>query len=128
LWWTQQGIYSQNGTYELISRNSLIEAIRVYSARPKLIYRNTQVAVVSSSAMAPAGVEFVDRTRRRIAVRLLPFLFILYIANYLERTSVAYAALGMSRDLGFLDSVVGMGMGIFFSYLMLQIPGALVVE
>jgi ACS family tartrate transporter-like MFS transporter len=87
------------------------------------------LAVVPSSAIAPAGVEFVDRARRRIALRLLPFLFILYIANYLDRTSVAYAALGMSRDLGFVDSVLGMGMGIFFiSYVALQIPGALLVE
>jgi len=29
---------------------------------------------------------------------LLPFLFILYITNYLDRTSEAYAALEMSRD------------------------------
>lgn len=87
------------------------------------------MAVISSSAIAPAGVEFVDHARHRIAVRLLPFLFILYIANYLDRTSVAYAALGMSRDLGFADSVLGMGMGIFFiSYVALQIPGALLVE
>jgi ACS family tartrate transporter-like MFS transporter len=87
------------------------------------------VAVVPSSAIASAGVEFVARARRRIALRLLPFLFILYIANYLDRTSVAYAALGMSRDLGFVDSVLGMGMGIFFiSYVALQIPGALLVE
>jgi ACS family tartrate transporter-like MFS transporter len=87
------------------------------------------VAVVPSSAIASAGAEFVDRARRRIALRLLPFLFILYIANYLDRTSVAYAALGMSRDLGFVDSVLGMGMGIFFiSYVALQIPGALLVE
>jgi MFS family permease len=62
-------------------------------------------------------------------MRLLPFLFILYIANYLDRTSVAYAALGMSHDLGFSDRVLGMGMGIFFiSYVALQIPGALLVE
>ena len=62
-------------------------------------------------------------------MRLLPFLFILYIANYLDRTSVAYAAIGMSRDLGFSDRVFGMGAGIFFiSYVALQIPGALLVE
>jgi MFS family permease len=62
-------------------------------------------------------------------VRLLPFLFILYITNYLDRTSVAYAAIGMSRDLGFSDRVFGMGAGIFFiSYVALQIPGALLVE
>jgi MFS transporter, ACS family, tartrate transporter len=62
-------------------------------------------------------------------LRLLPFLFILYTTNYLDRTSVAYAAIGMSRDLGFSDRVFGMGAGIFFvSYVALQIPGALLVE
>ena len=70
-----------------------------------------------------------EHTRRRIALRLLPFLFVLYIANYLDRTSVAYAAIGMARDLGFNDHVLGMGIGIFFvSYVTLQIPGALLVE
>jgi len=42
---------------------------------------------------------------------------------------VAYAAIGMSRELGFSDSVFGMGAGIFFvSYVALQVPGALLVE
>jgi ACS family tartrate transporter-like MFS transporter len=87
------------------------------------------VAVVPSRAIAPSSVEFADRTRHHIAVRLLSFLFILYITNYLDRTSVAYAAIGMSRELGFSDRVVGMGIGIFFiSYVALQIPGALLVE
>ena len=70
-----------------------------------------------------------SRTRHHAALRLLPFLFVLYIANYLDRTSVAYAAIGMSRDLGFSDQVFGLGVGIFFvSYLALQIPGAILVE
>jgi ACS family tartrate transporter-like MFS transporter len=75
------------------------------------------------------GAGVGDHTRHLIALRLLPFLFILYISNYLDRTSVAYAALGMSRDLGFSDRVFGLGAGIFFvSYVALQIPGALLVE
>jgi len=87
------------------------------------------VSVVASSAIAPAAAKVADHTRHRIGMRLLPFLFILYIANYLDRTSVAYAALGMSRDLGFSDRVLGFGMGIFFiSYVAGQIPGALLVE
>ena len=87
------------------------------------------MAVTTSRAMAPAATQFADRTRHHIAMRLLPFLFILYITNYLDRTSVAYAAIGMSRDLGFSDRVFGMGVGIFFiSYVALQIPGALLVE
>ena len=86
-------------------------------------------AVDPSHAIAPIAVEVADCTRRHIAVRLLPFLFILYITNYLDRTNLAYAALGMSRDLGFSDRVFGLGAGIFFiSYVALQIPGALLVE
>jgi MFS family permease len=62
-------------------------------------------------------------------LRLLPFLFVLHIANYVDRTNLAYAALGMSRDLGFSDHVFGLGAGIFFlSYLVLQVPGARLVE
>jgi ACS family tartrate transporter-like MFS transporter len=70
-----------------------------------------------------------DHARHYIALRLLPFLFVLYVTNYLDRTSVAYAAIGMARDLGFDDRVFGMGIGVFFlSYVALQIPGALLVE
>ena len=70
-----------------------------------------------------------DHTRHQVALRLLPFLFILYIVNYIDRTNVAYAAIGMTRDLGFTDRVFGLGAGIFFvSYVSLQIPGALLVE
>jgi len=77
----------------------------------------------------PTSVELADRTRRHIAARLLPFLFILYVANYIDRTNLAYAALGMTRDLGFTDRIIGLGVGIFFiTYVAGQIPGALLVE
>jgi ACS family tartrate transporter-like MFS transporter len=69
------------------------------------------------------------QTRRQIGLRLLPFLFLLYIVNFLDRTSVAYGALGMTRDLGFTDHVFGLGFGIFFAgYITLQIPCAMLVE
>jgi MFS transporter, ACS family, tartrate transporter len=84
---------------------------------------------VHSHAIASATAAIAGRTRRHIAVRLLPFVFLLYITNYLDRTSVAYAALGMARDLGFDDRVFGLGIGIFFlSYVALQIPGAILAQ
>jgi len=47
----------------------------------------------------------------------------------MDRTNVAYAMIGMSRDLGFSNRVFGLGAGIFFlSYLALQMPGAVLVE
>ena len=70
-----------------------------------------------------------ESARTRIAWRLLPFLFLLYVANYLDRTNIAYATLGMKGDLGLSDSVFGTASGIFFiGYFALQIPGALLVE
>src|SRR3954463_10964033 len=67
--------------------------------------------------------------RSRIAWRLLPFLFLLYVVNYLDRTNIAYATLGMKGDLGLTDPVLGTASGIFFiGYFLLQIPGALLVE
>ena len=87
------------------------------------------MVVASSITSAHVVTQLADRTRHRIAWRLLPFLFILYIVNYVDRTNIAYAAIGMSRDLGFSDQVFGLGAGIFFvSYVALQIPGALLVE
>ena len=84
---------------------------------------------VPSHAIGPATAAVAGRTRRQIGVRLLPFVFVLYIINYLDRTSVAYAAIGMARDLGFNDRVFGLGIGIFFiSYVALQIPGAILAQ
>jgi MFS transporter, ACS family, tartrate transporter len=84
---------------------------------------------VHSQVIASDAASAAQHTRRRIAVRLLPFVFVLYITNYLDRTSVAYAAIGMSRDLGFDDRVFGLGIGIFFlSYVALQIPGAMLAQ
>lgn len=79
--------------------------------------------------MASAATDVGASARSRIAWRLLPFLFLLYVANYLDRTNIAYATLGMKGDLGLSDSVFGTASGIFFiGYIALQIPGALLVE
>lgn len=76
-----------------------------------------------------SGYVHEAHTRQLVGVRLLPFLFVLYVVNYIDRTNLAYAAVGMSRTLGFGDRVFGFGAGVFFiSYLALQIPGARMVE
>ena len=69
------------------------------------------------------------RARRRIAVRLLPFVFLLYVIAYLDRQNLATAALQMPHDLGFDDRVIGLGAGIFsLGYVILEIPGTMIVE
>lgn len=69
------------------------------------------------------------RTRRKIALRLLPFIFLLYIINFVDRTNVGVAKLRMVDEPWFNDEVFGFGAGVFFiGYLALEIPGALIVE
>jgi ACS family tartrate transporter-like MFS transporter len=59
----------------------------------------------------------------------LPFLFTLYLVNYIDRVNVSFAALRMSADLGFSDRVYGLGAGIFFlTYVLFEIPGTILVE
>ena len=77
----------------------------------------------------PPRLAVEQSARRRIALHLLPFLWLLYVVAFLDRVNVAYAALEMSHDLGFSDRVFGLGAGIFFiGYVLLEIPGALIVE
>src|SRR2546423_15555125 len=74
-------------------------------------------------------LEVAQRARNRIAWRLLPYLFLLYIIAFLDRMNVGAAALQMPGDLGFSDRAVGLGAGIFFlGYFLLEIPGALIAE
>src|SRR5882762_1251097 len=70
-----------------------------------------------------------QRARRRIAYRLLPFVFLIYVVNYIDRVNVSFANLRMSADLGFSDSVYGLGVGMFYvTYVLFEIPGAIIVE
>ncbi len=74
-------------------------------------------------------VELAERTRVRVTRRLIPYLIFIYILAYLDRANVGIAKLQMQRDLNFDDAVIGFGAGIFFlGYLLLDIPGSLIVE
>ena len=72
---------------------------------------------------------FEHATRRRISIRLLPFVFLLYVISYVDRVNVSFANLRMSADLRFSDRIFGLGAGIFFvGYILFEIPGAVIVE
>jgi ACS family tartrate transporter-like MFS transporter len=86
---------------------------------------------MSARKLTPGGAsaDFELATSRRIAKRVLPFLFLLFVIAFLDRVNVSYAALEMMHDLNFSDRVFGLGSGIFFvGYLLFEIPGCLIVE
>ena len=81
--------------------------------------------------MSPTAeaLPIAERTRRRITRRLVPFLFLLYVVAYLDRVNLSYAGLEMTKELHFSNEVFGYGSGIFFiGYVLLEIPGTLLVE
>jgi len=84
---------------------------------------NPATEVASASLVNP------DALRRKVAWRVLPLVFLLYIVAYLDRANVGFAKLAMKDDLKFSEQVFGLGFGIFFiGYQLLEIPGALLVE
>jgi MFS transporter, ACS family, tartrate transporter len=72
------------------------------------------------------GTDIGTKVVSKLTRRLLPFLFLLYIVNYLDRINVGFAALQMRGQLGFSDKVYGLGAGIFFAgYFFFQVPSNL---
>jgi MFS transporter, ACS family, tartrate transporter len=70
-----------------------------------------------------------DAILRRAAWRLVPFILAMYIAAFLNRVNVGFAALTMNQDLGFSPEVYGWGTGVFFlGYLVFEVPSNLIME
>jgi D-galactonate transporter len=64
-----------------------------------------------------------------VTLRLLPFLFLCYLLAYLDRVNVGFAKLQMQGDLGFSDTVYGIGAGIFFiGYFLFEVPSNMILE
>jgi len=70
-----------------------------------------------------------DAIYRKVGWRLLPLLFIGYVAAYLDRVNVGFAKLDMQSALQFSDTVYGLGAGIFFlGYFIFEIPSNVILH
>ena len=66
---------------------------------------------------------------RKVAWRLLPFLFLLYVVNILDRVNVGFARLQMLDDLHISEQAYALGAGIFYiGYLIFEIPSNLILS
>lgn len=74
------------------------------------------------------NAELGRETMRRVTVRLLPFLFLLYVVNWMDRENVGFAALQLNRDLRLSGTAYGLGAGIFFvGYTLFDVPSNLIL-
>src|SRR5215469_5140614 len=65
----------------------------------------------------------------KVSRRLIPFLFLLYVVNILDRVNVSFARLGMLTDLDMGEGVYALGSGLFYiGYLLFEVPSNLILS
>ncbi|WP_327095910.1 MFS transporter [Nocardia vinacea] len=77
------------------------------------------------------GTPEVSRaTLRKVTIRLVPYLGLLYFINYLDRVNIGFAGpSGMKTELGLTETAFGFASGIFFiGYLVLEVPSNLALH
>ncbi|GBF99705.1 MFS transporter [Raphidocelis subcapitata] len=81
----------------------------------------------SAEGSAPAAAE-VETALRKVGRRLIPLCMGVAIANHMDRSNLAYAALTFNRDLGFDGRVYALGTALFYAAFMLcMVPSNLVM-
>ncbi len=77
----------------------------------------------------PATIPDLEaRVARKLRVRILPFVMLLYFVSFLDRVNVGFAAFSMSESIGLNASMFGFGSGVFFlGYILFQVPSNLIM-
>ena len=74
------------------------------------------------------SAELETRALRKVTLRIVPFVMLLYFIAFIDRVNIGFAALTMNKDLGFSPTVFGFGAGIFFlGYFLFEVPSNLVL-
>jgi MFS family permease len=79
---------------------------------------------VTSTSVAPQASPIEKSTIRKVVVRLVPFVALMFFINYLDRTAISFAkSEGMEADLGLTAAQFGFASGVFFiGYILLEVP------
>ncbi|WP_106815146.1 MFS transporter [Microbacterium timonense] len=69
-------------------------------------------------------------TIRKVSIRLVPFVALMFFINYLDRTAIGFAAPnGMNEDLALSAAQFGFASGVFFiGYILLEVPSNLALH
>src|SRR2546426_8376525 len=69
------------------------------------------------------------RIVRKLQMRIIPFVFLLYIISFLDRINIGFAALTMNKELVISSRQFGLVAGIFFlGYFLFEIPSNLLLH
>jgi len=68
-------------------------------------------------------------TIRKLQIRLLPFLFILYVISFVDRINIGFAALTINKELAMTSQQFGFAAGVFFfGYCLFEVPSNLLLH
>jgi len=82
-----------------------------------------------SQPLEAANPDILNSAYSKACRRLIPFIFICYLFNYLDRVNVGFAKLEMLDALGLSETVYGLGAGIFFiGYVLFGVPSNLLLH
>jgi D-galactonate transporter len=85
-------------------------------------------AALSPSAAGEAHAQSDDALFRKVAWRIIPFLFLCYVVSFLDRINIGFAQLQMKHDLGFSDAMYGLGAAVFYvGYVLFEVPSNLLL-
>ena len=81
------------------------------------------------SGPAIASISVGTKTIQKVRIRIIPFIFVLYIVAFLDRINITFAALTMNKELAITSQQYGMLTGIFFiGYFLFEIPSNLLLH
>jgi MFS transporter, ACS family, tartrate transporter len=83
--------------------------------------------VSTSPALAPSTIEAT--TIRKLRTHIIPFVFVLFVINFVDRINIGFAALTMNKELAITSQQFGLLSGIFFwGYFIFEIPSNLLLH
>lgn len=73
--------------------------------------------------------ERIEKVYRKVTLRLMTFIFVAWVLNYLDRVNISFAQVYLKHDLGMSDAAYGLGVSLFFiGYIALEIPSTLYLQ
>ena len=72
---------------------------------------------------------FGEKIISKVKWRFIPFLFLLYFVNYLDRSNLGFAALGMNKELGISMIAYGALTSVFYlPYFLFEVPSNMLLN
>src|SRR5215469_4115286 len=82
-----------------------------------------------ANELAAQALSIEARTLHRVRIRILPFIFVLFVVCFLDRINIAFAALTMNKELAIKNQQFGLLVGVFFfGYCVFEIPSNLLLH